>query len=92
VLKIIKLTPGVQPRNDVYGAYDHSYFQASGAQTHTQSPIVTGTSVVAVKFKDGVAIAADNLGARRYLSIIYPAEALPASLKYRHGVLLILWF
>ncbi|PGH10823.1 hypothetical protein AJ80_07374 [Polytolypa hystricis UAMH7299] len=29
--------------------------------THTQSPTVTGTSVVAVKFNEGVVIAADNL-------------------------------
>lgn len=50
-----------RPRNDVYGAYDHSHLQTSGPQTHTQQPIVTGTSVVAVKFKDGVVIATDNL-------------------------------
>lgn len=37
-------------------------------QTHTQSPAVTGTSVLGVKFKDGVVIAADNLGTHcRYL-------------------------
>lgn len=29
----------------------------------TQRPIVTGTSVIAIKFKDGVVMAADNLGA-----------------------------
>ncbi|PGH34422.1 20S proteasome subunit beta 7 [[Emmonsia] crescens] len=50
-----------RPRNDVYGAYDHSYLQTSAPQTHTQSPAVTGTSVIAVKFNGGVAIAADNL-------------------------------
>ncbi|KAF2178498.1 proteasome endopeptidase complex, beta subunit [Zopfia rhizophila CBS 207.26] len=50
-----------RPRDDVYGAYDHSHFQTAGPQQHTQSPIVTGTSVVAAKFKDGVVIAADNL-------------------------------
>ncbi|MCJ1406732.1 Proteasome subunit beta type-7 [Ptychographa xylographoides] len=50
-----------RPRDDVYGAYDHSYLQSSHPQQHTQSPIVTGTSVLAVKFKDGVVIAADNL-------------------------------
>ena len=56
------LTAG-QPRDDVYGAYDHSHFQtAAGPNQHTQSPIVTGTSVIAAKFKDGVVIAADNLG------------------------------
>ncbi|KAL2215667.1 nucleophile aminohydrolase, partial [Thermoascus aurantiacus ATCC 26904] len=50
-----------RPRDDVYGAYDHSYLQTSGPKTHTLSPAVTGTSVVAVKFNGGVAIAADNL-------------------------------
>lgn len=29
---------------------------------HTQSPIVTGTSVIALKYKDGVMLAADTLG------------------------------
>ncbi|KAJ4301039.1 Proteasome subunit beta type-7 [Kalmusia sp. IMI 367209] len=50
-----------RPRDDVYGTYDHSHFQTAGPNQHTQSPIVTGTSVVAAKFKDGVVIAADNL-------------------------------
>ncbi|KAI4869245.1 proteasome endopeptidase complex, beta subunit [Hypoxylon rubiginosum] len=50
-----------RPRDDVYGAYDASYMQGNGPNQHTQSPIVTGTSVVAMKFKDGVVIAADNL-------------------------------
>jgi hypothetical protein len=51
-----------QPRDDVYGPYNHGYLQTSHPNQHTQSPIVTGTSVVAMKFKDGVVIAADNLG------------------------------
>lgn len=34
----------------------------NGPKQNTQQPIVTGTSVVAIKFKDGVVIAADNLG------------------------------
>jgi len=50
-----------RPRDDVYGAYDESHLQMGMPQQHTQSPIVTGTSVVAAKFKDGVVIAADNL-------------------------------
>jgi len=33
----------------------------NGPNQHTQAPIVTGTSVIALKFKDGVVIAADNL-------------------------------
>ncbi|KAK3392925.1 nucleophile aminohydrolase [Podospora didyma] len=50
-----------RPRDDVYGAYDGSYLQSGGPKTATQSPVVTGTSVVAIKYKDGVVIAADNL-------------------------------
>ncbi|KAI1468613.1 proteasome endopeptidase complex, beta subunit [Daldinia caldariorum] len=50
-----------RPRDDVYGAYDASYMQTNGPNQHTQSPVVTGTSVVAIKFKDGVVMAADNL-------------------------------
>jgi 20S proteasome subunit beta 7 len=51
-----------RPRDDVYGAYDHSYLQSNGPNQHTQQPVVTGTSVLGLKFKDGVVIAADNLG------------------------------
>ncbi|KAL2024212.1 hypothetical protein VTK56DRAFT_9368 [Thermocarpiscus australiensis] len=50
-----------RPRDDVYGPYDASYLQTSGPKTATQSPVVTGTSVIAIKFKDGVVMAADNL-------------------------------
>ncbi|KAM3414735.1 Proteasome subunit beta [Cercospora zeina] len=55
-----------RPRDDIYGAYNTSYLPQShgGTQqpiTHTQSPIVTGTSVIALKFATGVVIAADNL-------------------------------
>lgn len=48
-----------RPRDDVYGAYDHSYL--SHPKTATQSPAVTGTSVLGIKFADGVVLAADNL-------------------------------
>lgn len=51
-----------RPRDDVYGAYDASYMQDNGPRQNTQQPIVTGTSVIGLKFKDGVVIAADNLG------------------------------
>ncbi|WPH03643.1 proteasome core particle subunit beta 7 [Acrodontium crateriforme] len=56
-----------RPRDDIYGSYNPQFLPNSHAQqsghptTHTQSPIVTGTSVIAVKYKDGVVIAADNL-------------------------------
>ena len=58
----------IQPRDDVYGTYNHSYLQSSSPNQHTQSPIVTGTSVIGLKFKDGVVIAADNLGTHILLS------------------------
>ncbi|KAL8962865.1 MAG: hypothetical protein Q9193_000806 [Seirophora villosa] len=50
-----------RPRDDCYGPYDSSYLLSNGPKAHTSSPVVTGTSVLAVKFKDGVVIAADNL-------------------------------
>lgn len=42
--------------------------QHNGPTTHTQSPVVTGTSVLGLKFKDGVIIAADNLGSFSHMS------------------------
>jgi 20S proteasome subunit beta 7 len=59
---LLKLLTVIQPRDDVYGAYDGSYLESHGPNQHTQQPIVTGTSVVALKFSDGVVVAADNLG------------------------------
>ncbi|CAK7229885.1 Proteasome subunit beta type-7 [Sporothrix bragantina] len=50
-----------RPRDDVYGAYDHSYLNHSGPKQATQAPVVTGTSVIALKFNGGVVMAADNL-------------------------------
>ncbi|KAJ5973999.1 hypothetical protein N7481_011209 [Penicillium waksmanii] len=50
-----------RPRDDVYGAYDHSYLQTTGPKAHTSSPAVTGTSVLGVKFNGGVVLATDNL-------------------------------
>ncbi|KIH92760.1 20S proteasome subunit beta 7 [Sporothrix brasiliensis 5110] len=50
-----------RPRDDVYGAYDASYLSSNGPKQATQAPIVTGTSVIALKFKGGVVMAADNL-------------------------------
>ncbi|PNS17801.1 hypothetical protein CAC42_3196 [Sphaceloma murrayae] len=50
-----------RPRDDVYGSYDHTHFGHGQPVSHTQSPIVTGTSVLGIKYKDGVVLAADNL-------------------------------
>ncbi|KAI0687831.1 proteasome endopeptidase complex beta subunit [Cytidiella melzeri] len=58
-----------RPRNDAFDAYNtypmhkrqnHNDTFAEGVQ-RTQQPIVTGTSVLAIKFKDGIMMAADTL-------------------------------
>lgn len=63
-----------RPRNEVYGQYNHQIANAainndsdgsnlaSFPKMNTQQPIITGTSVVSLKFKDGIIMAADNLG------------------------------
>jgi 20S proteasome subunit beta 7 len=68
-LCLVEPTNIPQPRDDIYGKYNPSYLPQShggyaqqGMPTsHTQSPVVTGTSVLGIKYKDGVVIAADNL-------------------------------
>ena len=41
----------------------------------TRQPIVTGTSVLAIKFKDGVILSADNLGLHDiWISNIYTSD------------------
>jgi len=50
-----------RPRDNAIGPYDAAPYESSMPTTHTQSPAVTGTSVLGVKFKDGVVVAADNL-------------------------------
>ncbi|KAJ7148189.1 nucleophile aminohydrolase [Mycena crocata] len=62
-----------RPRNDavdLYGTFPitqrpnhHPKDAFSAGIQHTQQPIVTGTSVLAIKYKDGIMMAADNLGA-----------------------------
>ena len=49
----------------MYGFYDASAINGvrPGVKEATSQPIVTGTSVLGIKFADGVVIAADNLGA-----------------------------
>ncbi|KAI5287644.1 Proteasome subunit beta type-7 [Ascosphaera aggregata] len=65
-----------RPRDDVYGRYDKSYLHTAGPQTHTSQPLVTGTSVVAVKFNSGVVIAADNLASYGSLARYRDVERL----------------
>ncbi len=37
-------------------------YKSNGPTQHTQQPYVTGTSVLGIRFKDGVMLAADTLG------------------------------
>lgn len=57
-----------RPRNDAYDAYGTYPIAQRGPKDafsagvqHTQQPIVTGTSVLGIKYKDGIMMAADNL-------------------------------
>lgn len=59
-----------RPSDSTYGQYNYDIANAQAIDNHTndfptkhtQNPIITGTSVIALKFKDGVIMAADNLG------------------------------
>lgn len=52
-----------RPSETTYGAYNRDIAAASQFPSmHTQTPIITGTSVLALKFQNGVAIAADHMG------------------------------
>ncbi|GMM37187.1 proteasome core particle subunit beta 7 [Saccharomycopsis crataegensis] len=54
-----------RPDNATYGDYDYRISNAKNTEfpsMHTQQPIVTGTSVIAIKYKNGIVMAADNLG------------------------------
>lgn len=71
-----------RPSDSTYGAYNSSIAQANshGAtrmpSMHTQQPIVTGTSVIAIKFNKGIIIAADNLGSYGSLARFTDVERL----------------
>jgi hypothetical protein len=54
-----------RPRDDVYGSYNYKIHDAGQPKVATQQPIVTGTSVIGIKFDKGVILAADNLGKYR---------------------------
>lgn len=60
-----------RPSDSTYGKYSHAIAQASYTESsdnacfprkNTQQPIITGTSVIALKFKDGIVMAADTVG------------------------------
>lgn len=52
-----------RPSDEHYGAYNNAIANAPAyPKMNTQQPIVTGTSVISMKYDNGVVIAADNLG------------------------------
>lgn len=53
-----------RPSDEYYGTYNNSISRVSTYPAmNTQQPIVTGTSVISIKYKNGIVIAADKLGA-----------------------------
>lgn len=55
-----------RPSDETYGSYNNAIANAGNVSAfpkmNTQQPIITGTSVIAIKCKDGIVMAADNLG------------------------------
>ncbi|EGV65630.1 proteasome endopeptidase complex, beta subunit [Yamadazyma tenuis ATCC 10573] len=59
-----------RPSDQTYGQYNHAIANAKNApaehdsfpKMNTQNPIITSTSVLGIKYKDGIVMAADNLG------------------------------
>lgn len=62
-----------RPSEQTYGAYNYNIANASNVdksntsnsefpKMHTQQPMITGTSVIAIKYNDGIVMAADNMG------------------------------
>ena len=45
---------------------------------HTQQPVVTGTSILAIKYKDGIMMASDTLASYGSLAMIKDMERLAA--------------
>jgi 20S proteasome subunit beta 7 len=62
-----------RPSDKTYGHYNYNISNASNVdrsvkantdfpKMHTQQPMITGTSVIAIKYNDGVIMAADHMG------------------------------
>ncbi|GMM48030.1 proteasome core particle subunit beta 7 [Pichia kluyveri] len=62
-----------RPSTKTYGEYNYLISNASNVdrsvksnsefpKMHTQQPMITGTSVIAIKYKDGIIMAADHMG------------------------------
>lgn len=74
---VLDAPPRPTPQQPLSGAenfmVDPVALDSAGPRQHTQYPYVTGTSVLAIKYKDGVMVACDTLGAygstKRYKSV-----------------------
>jgi 20S proteasome subunit beta 7 len=74
---VLDAPPRPSPQQPLSGAenfmVDPVALSDAGSRQHTQYPYVTGTSVLAIKYKDGVMVACDTLGAygstKRYKSV-----------------------
>lgn len=63
-----------RPDDSTYGEYNYNIAHASNVdrnktqaktefpKMHTQQPMITGTSVIAIKYNDGIVMAADHMG------------------------------
>lgn len=81
-----------RPRNDAYDAYgtfplphrpsNNTKDAFVSAVQHTQQPIVTGTSVLALKYKDGIMMAADTLASYGSLARFKDIQRLHPVGKY----------
>lgn len=65
-----------RPRDDIYGPYSHDIAHAGSDLQRTQQPIVTGSSVLGIKFNKGVIVAADNLASYGSLARFTDQERL----------------
>ncbi|KAK9476493.1 nucleophile aminohydrolase [Lipomyces japonicus] len=64
-----------RPRSDIYGPYNAAIHNA-GPHARTQQPSITGTSVIALKYDNGVMLAADNLASYGSLARFTDQERL----------------
>jgi len=64
--------PNISPQNDIFT----NYKLRDNPKKHTTSPMVTGTSVLGIKFSGGIVIAADTLGSYGSLAKYRPISRI----------------
>ncbi|KAJ3115742.1 Proteasome subunit beta type-7 [Phlyctochytrium bullatum] len=68
--------PGAYPADAAAGRHKAGAANKANPYSRTQQPIVTGTSVISIKYKDGVMLAADNLASYGSLARFRDVERL----------------